>query len=407
MAEEKGVNKSSAYEFYNKLGAPKWVVAPMVNQSELAFRMLCRRHGADLAYTPMIHSRMCMDREGFIDETFGTCKEDRPLIAQFCANKPELFLKAAKLVEGRCDGVDLNLGCPQGIAKRGHYGAFLLEESQLIREIVSTAHLHLNTPVTVKIRVLPKEEDTLALARLIQDAGAQILTVHGRTRDNMQHKIGACNFDIIRKVKQELKIPVFSNGGIEDYKDLQDCLKATNADGVMVSEALLENPMLFSGKVPDGIAIAEEYIECAKLYPCPLIERAMRPHMFKFLYRDLMKFTELRDSFHSMTREQLEGGPAMVRTRRELEGKRETEKAEGKCQLQVGAEKIVNAKEDIKDNSNRRDIEFRRSSWYRRHRTKMEDLELRRQERAAKRALEIEEAEDSDSVPSFSSDDEV
>mmetsp|Transcript_8429 Transcript_8429/g.11786 ORF Transcript_8429/g.11786 Transcript_8429/m.11786 type:complete len:454 (-) Transcript_8429:135-1496(-) len=420
MTEEaqpmKRKNKSSAYEFYNSLGCPKYVVAPMVSQSELAFRMLCRRYGADLCYTPMIHSRMCMDTEGFIDKTFGTCEGDRPLIAQFCANKPELFLGAARQVEGRCDGVDLNLGCPQGIAKRGHYGAFLLEDTRLIREMILTAHLHLNTPVTAKIRILPKEKDTLALARLIQDSGAQILTVHGRTRDNMQHEIGACNFDIIRKVKQELKIPVFSNGGIELFEDVEKCLKQTEADGVMVSEAILENPMIFSGKTPDGVQIAKEYLEHARLYPCPLIGHAMRPHMFKFLYRDLMKFTDLRDAFHSFTNEQLQEGPKLVMERRRkaaaqianIEQQQQQKKKKKKKKEEEEGEVVKNGYEEKEKEEERKEkqqqqeeeelviiSEERKTSWYRRHRTRREEALRRREMKQAKlraeRAAEKEE----------------
>uniref|UniRef100_A0A6T7E1J6 tRNA-dihydrouridine(16/17) synthase [NAD(P)(+)] n=1 Tax=Bigelowiella natans TaxID=227086 RepID=A0A6T7E1J6_BIGNA len=418
MTEEaqpmKRKNKSSAYEFYNSLGCPKYVVAPMVSQSELAFRMLCRRYGADLCYTPMIHSRMCMDTEGFIDKTFGTCEGDRPLIAQFCANKPELFLGAARQVEGRCDGVDLNLGCPQGIAKRGHYGAFLLEDTRLIREMILTAHLHLNTPVTAKIRILPKEKDTLALARLIQDSGAQILTVHGRTRDNMQHEIGACNFDIIRKVKQELKIPVFSNGGIELFEDVEKCLKQTEADGVMVSEAILENPMIFSGKTPDGVQIAKEYLEHARLYPCPLIGHAMRPHMFKFLYRDLMKFTDLRDAFHSFTNEQLQEGPKLVMERRRKAAaqianiEQQQQQQKNKKKEEEEGEVVKNGYEEKEKEEERKEkqqqqeeeelviiSEERKTSWYRRHRTRREEALRRREMKQAKlraeRAAEKEE----------------
>jgi tRNA-dihydrouridine synthase 1 len=86
------------------------------------------------------------------------------------------------MVENDCDAIDLNLGCPQGIARKGNYGSFLLTETELLCKIVSTLHNGLKVPVTCKIRLLPDMQDTLALCRALEDAGCQLLTVHGRTR---------------------------------------------------------------------------------------------------------------------------------------------------------------------------------------------------------------------------------
>ena len=183
---------------------------------------------------------------------------DRPLVAQFCGNNPQLILKAARHVEHLVDAVDINLGCPQGIAKRGNYGSFLLEEYQLLHDIVSTLHQHLSIPVTCKIRRLKTDEATVALVRMLQEAGAALITIHGRTRHQLKDKVGACDFDIIRLVKQNCSVPVFANGGIYDLSDVQRCLAYTGVDGVMSSEALLCNPSIFSGKRVDSIDIAKE-----------------------------------------------------------------------------------------------------------------------------------------------------
>lgn len=110
---------------------------------------------------------------------------------QFCANDPDTLLAAAKYVEGRCDAVDINLGCPQGIARKGHYGSFLLEEWELLERMVNILHQNLSIPVTCKIRILPDAERTLELARRLQAAGCSLLCVHGRTKEMIKDRLGS------------------------------------------------------------------------------------------------------------------------------------------------------------------------------------------------------------------------
>ncbi|KAH9317180.1 hypothetical protein KI387_018949, partial [Taxus chinensis] len=99
-----------AWKHWKNLGEPKLIVAPMVDQSELPFRMLCRNYGATAAYTPMLHSRLFVEDPKYRKVEFTTCKEDRPLFVQFCANDPERLLAAAQIVQPYCDYVDINLG---------------------------------------------------------------------------------------------------------------------------------------------------------------------------------------------------------------------------------------------------------------------------------------------------------
>merc|ERR1711939_175947 len=119
----------------------------MVDQSELPYRMLLRRYGCSLCYTPMIHSRLFVEDPKYREEIFTTCAEDRPLIVQFCANDPQTLVKAAALVEGRCDAIDINMGCPQDIARRGQYGSFLLEKPEICEAMVRAMSTQSSVPV--------------------------------------------------------------------------------------------------------------------------------------------------------------------------------------------------------------------------------------------------------------------
>jgi len=106
------INDEDPYKYYKAVGCPKYFVAPMVDQSELPYRMLTRKYGADICYTPMFHSRLFSENKKYREEMFKPHPDDRPLVVQFCGNNPETLLKAAKYVENHCDAVDINLGCP-------------------------------------------------------------------------------------------------------------------------------------------------------------------------------------------------------------------------------------------------------------------------------------------------------
>ena len=116
----------------------------------------------------MLHSRLFASGAKYRKEQFTTNSKDRPLVAQFCANDPSLLVEAAKHLESQVDAIDLNLGCPQGIAKRGRYGAFLQDEWSLVRKIVSTAAKELAVPIWCKIRVFEDQEKTIRYAKMLE-----------------------------------------------------------------------------------------------------------------------------------------------------------------------------------------------------------------------------------------------
>jgi tRNA-dihydrouridine synthase 1 len=227
-----------------------------------------------LAYTPMFHARLFADTPKYRETAFqpttsplpdppcpvhqtvlkdydahldGNPKIDRPLFVQFCANDPDKLLAAAKLVQPYCDAVDLNLGCPQGIAKKGHYGAFLQEDWDLVFRLINNLHKNLDIPVTAKMRILETKEKTLEYAKTILSAGASIVTVHGRQRHQKGHNTGLADWGVIRWLREQLppETVMFANGNILQHEDIQTCLDATGVDGVMSAEGNLHDPTIF------------------------------------------------------------------------------------------------------------------------------------------------------------------
>eukprot|EP00667_Euglena_gracilis_P010541 EG_transcript_10751 len=290
---------SDSLSLWMKLGSPRHVMAPMVDHSELPFRMLGRRYGVQLCYTPMLHSALFNSSQKYRQEMFATCEGDRPLIAQFCGNDPEVLLQAARHIEHSCDAVDINLGCPQAIAKSGNYGAYLQDDWELISRLVRTLHEHLSIPVTCKIRVLDSIQRTVEYARMLEAAGCQLLTVHGRVRSQKGHNTGLAQWDAIRAVKEAVAIPVFANGNILYYSDVLRCLETTKVDGVMSAEGLLYNPALFSGKLLPLALISEEYLELCAAYPTPVAW--IKGHLHKLWQNVLPRFTALRKTLNDST----------------------------------------------------------------------------------------------------------
>jgi tRNA-dihydrouridine synthase 1 len=275
----------------------------MVDQSDLAFRMQTRKYQADLVYTQMYNSNTALISEAYREEMVHTCSGDRPLIAQIAGHDPQVMLQTAKYLEPICDAIDINLGCPQGIAKRGHYGAFLMEELDLLHEIVSTLVQGLKVPVTCKTRIYKDFDRSIRLCETLVNAGASMLVIHGRTREEKGQAVGPADWEMIRRIKSHFanRIPIIANGGISSIEEINECLVFTGVDGVMTSEAILENPSLFTSNLcpvrkisMNQMDLAEEYLQLCEVYP-PRHVKTIRSHMMRFMYRYYIKHDEVRD----------------------------------------------------------------------------------------------------------------
>jgi tRNA-dihydrouridine synthase len=248
--EELENHYKNSWELYKKkMNSPQTICAPMVEQSELPFRLLSRKYSIDLCYTPMINSNQ-ISTLSHLNKMFETCDEDKPLTIQICGASIDLVFQLYTLLENYKDSItdiNINLGCPQGIAKRGRYGSFLLEETLHVQRIVHSLYKVAKIPVSVKMRKLlndPTYERTIAYARILQDSGASIITLHGRTRNNKQDKMGQADLAAIKAVRSALTIPMFANGGVGGYFDAKRIQEYTGVDGVMISEGLLGFPTM-------------------------------------------------------------------------------------------------------------------------------------------------------------------
>jgi tRNA-dihydrouridine synthase 1 len=296
---------------WDRLGRPKYVAAPMVDASELPFRILVRRHGAQLAYTPMIHAKQFLGLPSYKQTVFTTATDstiDRPLIAQFCGNDPDTVITAAKQIQHLVDAVDLNLGCPQRIAQRGFYGSFLMNELSLVERIVTSMVQQLDVPVTCKIRIFPLDDEhqdvsyleemkkytkedfdlmTIEYAKMLERCGIQMLVVHPRTRKLSKGHFCAADMAVVKKIKDAVKIPVLANGNLEYHEDLEVAMQESEALGMMAAEGLLSNPKLFSDQKdsnPDWRCdLAKEYLEIAEQYPTTI--GIMRGHCLRILFK--------------------------------------------------------------------------------------------------------------------------
>ena len=222
-----------------------FVLAPMANFTDLAFRIQCRKYGAALAFTEMI------DADGLFHNTYNIekkilCeKKDYPLAAQIVGSNPKTLAFSAKLLEKKgADIIDINMGCPSFKLLKKEAGAKLLTDIKRISQIIKAVSGVINIPLSVKIRSgWNNTNDVEKIAKTIEKAGADAITIHART-GKMGFK-GNADWEIIKKIKKSVHIPVIGNGDVTSPKHAFEMIEKTGCDFVMIGRAALGNPFIF------------------------------------------------------------------------------------------------------------------------------------------------------------------
>lgn len=293
------------------------IVAPMVGGSELAFRLLCRRYGADVAYTPMMHSGEFARDASYRRRWLQSTGADWPLVAHFCGNDPEVIGQACRLAVDECasvDAVDLNLGCPQRVAYSGHFGSYLLgdEDRPLVKRLIAAMRAAVPARVAVccKIRLLDSPESTLLLATDVRDAGADVVAIHGRKRATWHKRgpgarDGPADLAAVRAIVEGLgdTICVVSNGNVRTRREAALAADSTRAGGVMSAEALLNNPTLFADEddAPPRpqparqLRVAREYLDLVRTHGNPAGYRSVAFHVRRIAAEVLERYDALDD----------------------------------------------------------------------------------------------------------------
>ena len=233
-------------------------LGPMAGVTDLAFRTICARLGANITITEMVSSRALVYKD---KKSAALLKKNEGSLcgAQIFGNDPAIMAEAAGLaleISG-CDFLDINMGCPMPKIANSGDGCGLMRTPELAGQIVAAVSKAVNVPVTVKCRLGWDKGsiNVLDFAKRMQDNGAAMLTVHGRTRAMLYS--GVADWDMITKVKQSLSIPVIANGDIVDAESALKCLKRTGADGIMIGRATFGDPWIFEQV---KAALAEEPI---------------------------------------------------------------------------------------------------------------------------------------------------
>ena len=221
------------------------ILAPMAGITDNAFRRVCRLYGAGLVCTEMVSSKGVFYNDDKTKLLLDTREEKRPISMQIFGSDVESIAYASKYVSEKADILDINMGCPAPKVVKNGDGSRLLLNLDLVEEITKTVVENSIAPVSVKMRLGWDKNNIVAVeaAKRIEKAGASMITVHGRTRE--EYYSGTANWDMIKVVKKSVKIPVIGNGDIKCKEDALKIFKQTDVDGIMIGRAAIGAPWIF------------------------------------------------------------------------------------------------------------------------------------------------------------------
>lgn len=227
--------------------ANPYILAPMAGVTDLPFRLLCKEQGAGLLCMEMISAKAIQYNNKNTRALLEIHPEEEPVSLQLFGSDPEVISEIAKRIEELPFAIlDINMGCPVPKIVRNGEGSALMNQPKLVHEIVSKTVKAIQKPVTVKIRKGFNDDsiNAVEIAKIIEDAGAAAVAVHGRTRE--QYYSGKADWDIIRQVKEAVTIPVIGNGDVVSGESALAMMRETGCDGVMIGRGAQGNPWIFS-----------------------------------------------------------------------------------------------------------------------------------------------------------------
>ena len=221
------------------------LLAPLAGITDRAFRLICEKYNPGLVCTEMISAKGLYYDDKKTEQLLNMKDEKRPIAVQIFGSDVESMGYAAEYVSKYADIIDINMGCPAPKVVKNGDGSKLLLDLDKARAIVEEVVKRATVPVTVKFRKGWDANNIVAveMAKICEEAGASAITIHGRTRSEFYS--GTADWDIIRKVKESVNIPVIGNGDVKSAEDVKRMFEETNVDGIMIGRGTLGNPWIF------------------------------------------------------------------------------------------------------------------------------------------------------------------